>query len=77
MRVTQGADTILTRYDAILPDIDATLVDSNGAHAAAWYDAFAAHGRHLPLDRIRPLIGKRRRQAASGAGIARPQQRGG
>ena len=46
------------RYDAVLLDIDGTLVDSNGAHAAAWSDAFAAHGRRHPLDQIRPLIGK-------------------
>ena len=46
------------RYDAVLLDIDGTLVDSNRAHAAAWSDAFAASGRHYPPARIRPLIGK-------------------
>ena len=46
------------RYDAVLLDIDGTLVDSNGAHAAAWSDAFARHGRHHPPEEIRPLIGK-------------------
>jgi HAD superfamily hydrolase (TIGR01509 family) len=46
------------RYDAVLLDVDGTLVDSNGAHAAAWSDAFAAHGRHHPPEQIRPLIGK-------------------
>lgn len=46
------------RYDAVLLDIDGTLVDSNAAHAAAWSDAFAAHGRHHPVEQIRPLIGK-------------------
>ena len=49
---------MLPRYEAVLLDIDGTLVDSNGAHAAAWSDAFAAHGRHHPPDEIRPLIGK-------------------
>jgi len=49
---------MLMRYDAVLLDIDGTLVDSNGAHAAAWSDAFAAHGRHHPPEEIRPLIGK-------------------
>jgi HAD superfamily hydrolase (TIGR01509 family) len=48
----------LPRYDAVLLDIDGTLVDSNGAHAAAWSKAFAAHGRHHPPEDIRPLIGK-------------------
>jgi HAD superfamily hydrolase (TIGR01509 family) len=46
------------RYDAVLLDIDGTLVDSNAAHAAAWSDAFAAHGRHHTLEQILPLIGK-------------------
>jgi HAD superfamily hydrolase (TIGR01509 family) len=46
------------RFDTVLLDIDGTLVDSNDAHAAAWSDAFAAHGRHHPPDQIRPLIGK-------------------
>jgi HAD superfamily hydrolase (TIGR01509 family) len=47
-----------SRYDAVLLDIDGTLVDSNGAHAAAWSEAFAHHGRHHPSGQIRPLIGK-------------------
>ena len=46
------------RYDAVLLDIDGTLVDSNGAHAAAWSDAFATKGRHHSPEEIRPLIGK-------------------
>ena len=48
----------LLRYDAILLDIDGTLVDSNAAHAAAWSEAFAANGQHHPPAQIRPLIGK-------------------
>ena len=51
-------NTMLSRYEAVLLDIDGTLVDSNGAHAAAWSDAFAAHGRHHPPEQVRPLIGK-------------------
>jgi HAD superfamily hydrolase (TIGR01509 family) len=46
------------RYDAVLLDIDGTLVDSNNAHASAWSEAFASHGRHYPPETIRPLIGK-------------------
>jgi beta-phosphoglucomutase-like phosphatase (HAD superfamily) len=56
--VPQLVNTMLSRYDAVLLDIDGTLVDSNGAHAAAWSDAFAAHGRHHPPEQVRPLIGK-------------------
>jgi HAD superfamily hydrolase (TIGR01509 family) len=51
-------NTMRSRYDAVLLDIDGTLVDSNGAHAAAWSDAFKAHGRHHPPEQVRPLIGK-------------------
>ena len=51
-------NTMLSRYDAVLVDIDGTLVDSNGAHAAAWSDALAAHGRYHPPEQVRPLIGK-------------------
>jgi HAD superfamily hydrolase (TIGR01509 family) len=46
------------RYDAVLLDIDGTLVNSNAAHAAAWSEAFAAYGRHHPPEEIRPLVGK-------------------
>jgi HAD superfamily hydrolase (TIGR01509 family) len=46
------------RYEAVLLDIDGTLVDSNAAHAAAWSDAFATHGRDHRPEQIRPLIGK-------------------
>ena len=57
MDLTRRTST-LPRYDAVLLDIDGTLVDSNWAHAAAWSDAFLAHGRHHPPEQIRPLIGK-------------------
>jgi HAD superfamily hydrolase (TIGR01509 family) len=45
------------KYGAVLLDIDGTLIDSNDAHAGAWVDAFAAHGRVVPFGRIRPLVG--------------------
>jgi HAD superfamily hydrolase (TIGR01509 family) len=44
-------------YDVILLDIDGTIVDSNDAHARAWQQAFAQHGRVIAFERIRPLIG--------------------
>jgi len=56
--MTRGSREQQMRYDAVLLDIDGTLVDSNAAHAAAWSEAFAAHGRNHPPDQIRPLIGK-------------------
>lgn len=42
---------------AALVDIDGTLLDSNGAHARAWLDAFAQHGRPQPDERVRRMIG--------------------
>ena len=44
--------------DAIIFDIDGTLVDSNGAHVEAWERAFAAHGYRIAADRISTEIGK-------------------
>ena len=43
--------------ETALFDIDGTLFDSNGAHAAAWHDAFAEFGYDVPIERIRPMIG--------------------
>jgi HAD superfamily hydrolase (TIGR01509 family) len=45
------------RYKTALVDIDGTLVDSNDAHAQAWVQALAEHGRHVAFTRVRPLIG--------------------
>jgi len=44
--------------EVVLVDIDGTLLDSNDAHARSWEQTFTAHGRRVPFERIRPLIGK-------------------
>lgn len=44
-------------YEAVLLDVDGTLVDSNDAHARAWVEVFAEHGVAVDLARVRPLIG--------------------
>jgi HAD superfamily hydrolase (TIGR01509 family) len=44
--------------EAVLLDIDGTLVDSNDAHARAWVDALAEAGHDIAFDRVRWLIGK-------------------
>ena len=44
--------------EAVLCDIDGTLVESNWLHAAAWKDAFAVAGFDLELEEIRRQIGK-------------------
>lgn len=43
---------------AILFDIDGTLIDSNDLHAQAWDEAFRRFGQHVPLPAIRGQIGK-------------------
>ena len=45
------------RYRTVLCDVDGTLVDSNGAHADAWTQAFAEHGIDVNVNDVRPLIG--------------------
>jgi HAD superfamily hydrolase (TIGR01509 family) len=44
-------------FDAVLFDLDGTLIDSNEAHAQAWTEALREHGVATEVDRIRPLIG--------------------
>jgi HAD superfamily hydrolase (TIGR01509 family) len=48
----------MPRIDAILLDIDGTLVDSNDAHARAWVATLAQFGHEVPYERVRSLIGK-------------------
>jgi phosphoglycolate phosphatase-like HAD superfamily hydrolase/tRNA(Arg) A34 adenosine deaminase TadA len=43
--------------DALIFDIDGTLLDSNPAHVAAWAEAFEALGYRVALDRIERDIG--------------------
>jgi HAD superfamily hydrolase (TIGR01509 family) len=42
---------------AVLLDVDGTLVLSNDAHAQAWVDVFKEFGYDVPFERVRPLIG--------------------
>lgn len=44
--------------EALILDVDGTLVDSNELHVRAWHDAFAKFGKDLPLEAIREHIGK-------------------
>jgi HAD superfamily hydrolase (TIGR01509 family) len=43
---------------AVLFDVDGTLVDTVGLHAAAWQEAFAKFGKEIPLEDVRRQIGK-------------------
>lgn len=42
---------------AVILDIDGTLVLSNDAHAQAWVEAFSTYGYDVPFEKVRPLIG--------------------
>lgn len=42
---------------AVILDVDGTLVFSNDAHAQAWVESFAAYGYDVQFDQVRPLIG--------------------
>lgn len=44
--------------EAILFDVDGTLVDSNDLHTAAWQESFRHFGIVVPYDAIRGQIGK-------------------
>ncbi|HEV3485392.1 MAG TPA: HAD family hydrolase [Vicinamibacterales bacterium] len=48
----------MTRLQALILDIDGTLVDSNDMHADCWVEAFAHFGRKVDWDIIRRQIGK-------------------
>jgi HAD superfamily hydrolase (TIGR01509 family) len=43
---------------AVILDVDGTLIDSNGAHAAAWVDACREFGHEVDFGHVRRLIGK-------------------
>jgi HAD superfamily hydrolase (TIGR01509 family) len=43
--------------EAVLFDVDGTLIDSNDQHARAWVAALAEAGYTIPFERVRPLIG--------------------
>lgn len=42
---------------AVILDVDGTLVDSNDHHAWAWCDTLAEFGHEVAFERVRPLIG--------------------
>ena len=46
------------KLEAILLDIDGTLVDSNDKHTDCWVEAFAHFDKHVDWDVIREQIGK-------------------
>jgi HAD superfamily hydrolase (TIGR01509 family) len=53
----RAADASADAIEAVLLDIDGTLVDSNDAHAQAWSDALREAGFDIGSETVRPLIG--------------------
>src|SRR5688500_17221529 len=47
----------MRKYDAVLLDVDGTLVDSNDAHAHAWVEVLARYGIDIALPTARGMIG--------------------
>ena len=46
------------RFQAVIFDIDGTLLDSVDLHAEAWRQVFLRHGRDIPFQDVRAQIGK-------------------
>ncbi len=44
--------------EAVIFDVDGTLVDSVDLHARAWQEAFARFGKRIPFEDVRSQIGK-------------------
>jgi HAD superfamily hydrolase (TIGR01509 family) len=53
----RASDASADAIEAILLDVDGTLVDSNDAHAQAWSDALREAGFEIGSEMVRPLIG--------------------
>ncbi|MGB5963175.1 MAG: HAD family hydrolase [Coleofasciculaceae cyanobacterium] len=47
----------MMELQAVILDVDGTLVLSNDAHARAWVESFAAYGYDVSFEQVRPLIG--------------------
>jgi HAD superfamily hydrolase (TIGR01509 family) len=47
----------MAKIQAVILDVDGTLVDSNDAHAQAWVETFTAFGYDILFEKVRPLIG--------------------
>lgn len=56
-KTIQTAPPERLRVEAVLLDVDGTLVDSNDAHARSWKDVLDEIGFDAPLSEVRRLIG--------------------
>ena len=53
----RAVDATADAVEAVLLDIDGTLLDSNDAHAQAWSDVFREAGFEIGSETVRPLVG--------------------
>src|SRR5919204_253140 len=60
--------------DAVIFDLDGTLIDTNPAHVEAWRQAFAAFGYRVAAERIAVEVGKGGELLVSG-GLGPPGRR--
>jgi HAD superfamily hydrolase (TIGR01509 family) len=51
--------------EAVIFDVDGTLLDTVDLHAAAWHLAFQRFGREIPIDKLRHEVGKTEDQLLS------------
>ena len=56
--MTQSVHDLLPTFDAVIFDVDGTLVDSVDLHAEAWQKAFAHFDREIDFAAVRSQIGK-------------------
>jgi len=56
-KVDKPADLWQLRFFTWYAATTGTFVLSNDAHASAWHDAFAGQGFHVPVERLRRMIG--------------------
>jgi HAD superfamily hydrolase (TIGR01509 family) len=54
----EGSSAQSSMIEAVIFDIDGTIVDSNEFHVRAWDRAFRHFGKEFPLDELRQQIGK-------------------
>jgi HAD superfamily hydrolase (TIGR01549 family) len=67
-----AANDVIAGCDAVLLDLDGTLIDSNYQHAIAWFRAFRAAGLVVPMWRLHRHVGMGGDQlvkAVAGAGV--------